>query len=469
MKKSLKNPISLFAALCLIAGLSLAPVKAQAVDYGFNIEIASNAVLLLSLDTGEVIYEKNADVELHPASCTKIMSAALAMELCADLKGTVVTVPEGVWNEFDGLNVSTAGLVVGEELSMYDLICCMMLQSGNEAASAVRDYFGGQSFIDMMNAKAAELGCTGTHFSNPHGVFYADHYTTARDLSIITQWAMSVPGFWEISQLARYDKAATNKNEAVTLATTVLMQDPTSYYYTSYIKGIKTGTTDEAGRCLVSAAQKNGMSFLLVVLGGPFETDYRVWEQGGNSAFTDTRLIYDWAFENLELVNLVDESEAIAEIELKYARGKDALLVYPDTAVFAVLNKANTDYTVSYETELPESVSAPVESGQEIGSAAVLLDGREVGEASLVSRESVTLSRFVMTMDIIGELLSSTAAKIIYVIIFLIIIFYLWFALVATRRIKKNKKRRKSAAKAENGARSSSGNTSGSSSRKRRR
>ena len=425
--------------------LTVSAPSALAVDYGFDIDTACNAVLLMSLDTGEVIYEKNADERVHPASCTKIMSAALAMEMCDDLKGTVVTVSDNVWDEFDGLNISTAGLARGEELSMYDCICAMMLQSGNEAASTVRDYYGGQGFIDKMNEKAAELGCTNTHFSNPHGVFSDNHYTSARDLAKITLWALDVPQFYEISQMARYEKAATNKNDAVTLVTTVLMQDPTSYYYTSYIKGVKTGTTDEAGRCLVSTAEKNGMRFLLVALGGPFESDTRVWSQGGNSAFTDTRLIYDWAFSNLSLENVVDTDSAVAEVKIKYASGKDALLVYPDSAVCTILSRSyDGEGEITYEAELPDSVKAPIESGQQIGTAKVLLDGREVGEVGLISRESISLSRFVMVMDVMTQAFKSTPAKIIYVVLALLAAFYVWYAVVMVRKANKKKKRRSS-------------------------
>ncbi|MEG0751267.1 MAG: D-alanyl-D-alanine carboxypeptidase family protein [Oscillospiraceae bacterium] len=430
------------AALALIVVLGTS-VNAEGIEYGFNVETRANAIYLMSLDTGEVIYEKNADTQVHPASCTKIMTAALAMEMCGDLKNTMVTVPEGVWAEFEGLNVSTAGLKVGEELSMYDLICCMMLQSGNEAASTVRDFYGGGAFIEQMNQKAAALGCVNTHFNNPHGVFADNHYSSAHDLAIITKWALDIPGFWEIAQMSRYDKAETNKNEPVTLTTTVLMQDKRSDYYQSYIKGIKTGTTDEAGRCLVSAAKQDGQSYLLVVLGGSMEGDSRVWKDG-NSAFTDTKLIYDWAFENLALQNLMNEDAVIADVPLKYARQKDVLLLYPDSAVFAVVPKTlGTEYELTYETELPDAVKAPVETDQKIGNAKVMFGGRVIGEVGLISRESVPLSRFVMTMDIASDILSSRTAKIVYLVLFGILVLYLWYVLVVVQNQRKNKKRRK--------------------------
>ncbi len=457
-----KKIISLAAALLLAAAMCV-PAFAAERNFGFNVELNTNAVLLENLDTGETVFEKNADVQVRPASTTKIMAAALAMEMCADLKNTMVTVADDIWAEFDGLNVSTAGLAAGETLSMYDIICCMMLQSGNEAASALAEYYGYDAFVQMMNDKAAALGCTNTHFTNPHGVFETDHYTSARDMAKITEWAISVPGFYEISQMARYDKGASNKNDPVTLATTVLMQDPTSRYYTSYVKGIKTGTTDAAGRCLVSTAQKDGTTYLLVLLGAPLEGDSRVWEDG-QSTFTETRLIYDWCFENLTVENVMDEDSAIAEVPLKAAAKRDTLLLYPKDALYTVINNSvETEREFSYEVSIPESVRAPIEAGQIIGSAKVTLNGHYVGEVQLASRESIEKDRFVAAMETISELLHSKAAKIIYIVLIFVIVLYVWYVFAM---ISRNKKRRKKKAAQRGSSNGTSGaRSSGSSNR----
>ncbi len=433
---------------CLLILVSFA-YPALAREYGYTNEIRANAVMLVNIDTGEIILQKNADVQVHPASTTKILAVALAMEMCTDLENTMVTVPTDVWNEFDGLNVSTAGLKPGEELSMYDLLCCMMLQSGNEAASALREFYGGDAFIEMMNQKATELGCTNTHFSNPHGVFADNHYTSARDMMLISKWAMTVPGFWEMSQMARYTKPATNMNEEVTLVTTVLMQDPNSGYYTRYIKGIKTGTTDEAGRCLVSAAQQNGMTYLLVVLGGAFEMDDRLWGEG-QSVFTETRLIYDWAFQSLKLGNICDPDTVVAEIALKHASKKDSLLLYPSGELYTVLSAtAETEPEINYKlVDVPDVVKAPVAAGQVIGKADVLVDGDVIGQIDLIAREDIELDRFVFIMDTIGTLLQSKPAKIIYIALIVIAALYLYYALVLVP--KRNRKRRKKKRSSQN-------------------
>lgn len=452
-KKLLALILTLACAVTLLPGLATAaeqdpslaaddlPVY-QTGDFGFDVDISANAVILLNLDTNTIVFERNADTRLHPASTTKIMSVALAMELCDDLDGTIVTVPDGVWNEFQGLDVSHANLKAGEQLSMNALLHCMMVQSANEAAVALAAYYGRDDFMRMMNEKATELGCTDTHFSNPHGAFVANHYTTARDMLLITQWALSIPGFFEMSQLARYYKEPSNLSEGVTLVTTNYMQDPYSKYYTPYIHGVKTGTMNTSGRCLISVAEQDGARYLSLVFGCPMENTDRIWEDGVSS-FTDTRLICDWAFDNLALVNVVNSDTAVAEIRLRYAAGRDALLLYPDGELLAVTNRGDEPLEIRYEYDLPERINAPIEAGDVIGAADVYYGERLIGRVNLVSREYIGRNGFVMVMDTLGDILTSTPAKIIYIILLLFVLFYLYYMLVLVPRAQKKKKRRK--------------------------
>lgn len=411
-------------------------------DTGFP-DISANAAILYSVDTDTIVYEKNADDRIHPASTTKILAVALAMELCDDLDNTIVTVPEGVWSEFMGMNISHADLKAGEQLSMRVLLNCMIVQSANEAAVALAAHYGRETFLRLMNEKAAELGCTGSYFSNPHGAFVDNHYTTARDMLLITKWALSIPGFWEMSQQARYYKEATNLSEGVTLVTTNYMQDQNSRYYTSYIKGIKTGTLNTAGRCLVSAAVQNGNSYLCLVFGAPMESTDRIWPDG-MSSFTDTKIICDWAFQTLEIINVVDTAIAVTEIGLRHAADRDTLLLYPDGSLFAVNNTGNEAASeVSYEYDLPDSVKAPVSQGDVIGTANVYYGGRHVGQVNLISREDVGRSGFMMFIDTMGDILSSAPAKIIYIVILLFVLFYLFYMLIWVPRAQKKRKRKK--------------------------
>ncbi|MEA4911094.1 MAG: serine hydrolase [Oscillospiraceae bacterium] len=442
----IKKAISFVAALLLT--LSFFAPAAFAKDYGMDVETTSKEVYLVCVDTGEVIYQKDADTQIHPASTVKIMSAALAMTMCGDLENTLVTAPDDLWNEFDGLNVSSVGIQGGEQLTMYDLLHCMLISSANEAASAVASYFGYDAFIAAMNAKALELGCTNTHFVDPHGVFDGN-YTTAADMYRITAWAITVPGFLEICGKASYTVPATNKSDARELTPTNAMLVESSGYYTSYIKGVKTGTTSDSSgtwwRFLVTYAQKDGMNYILVCMGAPYDAySTLIWEQG-NTVYTDTRAVLDWAFKNIELKSPITTTSPVTELRLRYAWQKDSLILYPESEIFAAFNKNSTEEPlVEYEiTELPEYVNAPVENGQVVGKARVKLDGEDIGEINLVARETVELSRFAFVIDNLSVILTSTAAKIIYAVLLVIVLLYLYYMLVLVPRARKKYAARK--------------------------
>ena len=181
--------------------LCVSVLSAGAVNYGCDISIVSDAIYLENLNNGAVVYEKNADQRQYPASTTKIMTFIITAENVSNWDETLVTITQ---NALEGLDPDSTvmGLSehIGEQVSVRDLLYGLMLPSGNDAALALAEHVGGSisAFAEKMNAKAAELGCTGTHFANPHGLFDADHYSTARDMALIAKHAMTIPGFMEI-------------------------------------------------------------------------------------------------------------------------------------------------------------------------------------------------------------------------------------------------------------------------------
>jgi D-alanyl-D-alanine carboxypeptidase (penicillin-binding protein 5/6) len=440
-----RRAFALLTLLLLFAAWAL-PASAAGSDISFPIELSARAAYVVNRETGKVIYAKNENQRMAPASCTKIMTVGLAMELCEDPDNTVVTVPYGIWNEFEGIDISNAGLGGGEEITMTDLFHCMLIQSANEAASVVANYFGREDFIAKMNAKAKELGCTDTHFMNPHGLDAEGHYTTAKDLYLITRWAMETEGFWEMTCLNRYTLPATNVHSQRDLISTNKMQEPTSGYYTSYIRGIKTGTTDAAGRCLVSAAQKDGYTYVSVLLGCPMETDSRFWEQG-SSAYTDARLLYDWCFANLSISRVAYSGTPISEIPLKYAKDKDYLVLYSAGEISTLLDRNNTEKPViRYETDIPKQVVAPVEEGTVLGTAKVYCDEVYLGTVELVTREKVEKSWFAFFLDRIAALLTSVPAMVIYALLLLMAlayVYYMVFILPARQKDAEERKQRR--------------------------
>lgn len=239
-----------------------------------EIEISAEGAILIDASDGSVLWEKNADKELYPASTTKIMTALVALEIMdetgANLSGRI-TVPE----EAAGVEGSSVYLRAGEKLTMEEILYGMMLRSGNDAAMAAAICCGGdlETFVDRMNEKAAELGCVSTHFVNPSGLHNDEHRTTARDLAVISAEAMKNEDFRRIVaaetwQSADSGRSFTNKNRMLT-----------EY---DGATGIKIGYTKAAGRAFVGSARRGDRELIAVVLNDYnwFEDVYKLMDYG---------------------------------------------------------------------------------------------------------------------------------------------------------------------------------------------
>ena len=282
------------AAFFLSVFLAVPPVQANAAEFSINFQTESKSIYLENLDTGIVVYTKEPEARRYPASTTKIMTYIVTAENVKDFKNTFVTIKPKTLKLLEGTGSSVAGLEEGESLSIYQLLNCLMIPSGNDAALVLADYVGNgsiQTFVDMMNEKAQELGCTGTHFANPHGLNDPNHYTTVSDMAKITKYALKMPMFEEISNTPYSECLGEDRY----LITTNSMIDQTrggSYYY-EYAKGIKTGSTgNDSGYCLVSSAEKDGFSYLCVAYGAKYE-DEETGEYYENGAMIDSRNLYE--------------------------------------------------------------------------------------------------------------------------------------------------------------------------------
>ena len=222
----MKRAISLFLTVLLL--LSPLCMVHSAASYNSELDTSANIVLLMSLDNGAVIFDKNADQKAAPASLTKITTAILVLENCKNLD-EVITVKQSSIDAISGTNSSTAGLMPGEQISIRNLLYCLLVKSANEAAVILADYVGGGSvskFVDMMNEFVQKIGCKNTHYMNPHGLDAEGHYTTANDLAIITQYALKLPLFSEITNTVSYKLPATNKSPERNLLSTDWMINP---------------------------------------------------------------------------------------------------------------------------------------------------------------------------------------------------------------------------------------------------
>lgn len=427
--------VILLSALCPLRSAFAAQFTAED---ELNFDCAG--VILYSLDTGEEIYSKNADVRYQPASLAKLLTALVAQENCADLEGTQVTVTPSLWTYFEsGVSASLAGIQPGEVLSMYDLLCCLLIPSGCEAAVAIACYFGYDEFMRKVNEKAVQLGCTDTYLANPHGLYDENSYTTASDMRLVANAVIACADIYEICCRSRCTLPETNKNASRTLASTNLMTDRYSDYYLSYIKGLKTGYTQECGRNLITTASRGGVSYAIILLGGPVKTDGH-WT-GGYSTFNDAYAAFSWCYANLSLSQTVKTTTAVAQIEVKGCAGRDVLVLYPAQDVAMTVQSSAEAPVITYEFKLPDYIYAPVAAGQEIGTAVVCRDGVAVAEIQLVSREDIERSYFVGAMDTLTQILSTKTAKIIYAVLILLILLYIYYMKVIVVRARKRKKR----------------------------
>ena len=267
----------------------------------------ATAALLVSPDSGMVLYSKNADQKRYPASTTKIMTALLTLENVSNLDETVTS--EAVDFENVTADSSNAGILLGEQVTVRDLLYALMLPSANEAAYMLARHVGGswEQFVDMMNDRAAELGCTGTHFCNPCGLHEEDHYTTAHDLYLIAKEAMKDVTFRDIVSTVQHRMAKTNLHEERIIYTTnqLIFSSFQPWSYANCL-GIKTGHTSQAGNCFVGYAEYGDAKLFSVVLGC---SDSSKEYPSVAASFTDTKKLCQWGFENFTSKTLARQGE----------------------------------------------------------------------------------------------------------------------------------------------------------------
>ena len=373
--------LALACALCLaFAGaLPARALEAPAVN--------ATAALLVDPDTGTVLYESNADDTRYPASTTKIMTALLTLEH-ADLDAAV-TVEASDLTEVTPES-TIAGLLVGEQYTVRDLLYGMLLPSGNDAAYVLARYVGGsvEQFVQMMNDRAAELGCTNTHFANPCGLHDDNHWSCARDLYRMAYAAMQNPVFAQIVATPTYTMPATDKQPAHDLENTNLLLQPEASCYYAPCFGIKTGYTEDAGRCLVAAAEQNGVTLYCVVLGCP--NPQAAGEVSGG--FTAALTLFNWAYGNWSERTVADAGYEVQSAPVAGAVDDEQLSIVLDGPVRGLVPNDLTLEGLQAEVSLPESFTAPVEEGASLGTVTYRYNGAELGTVGLVAGNEVEIS-----------------------------------------------------------------------------
>ena len=368
MKKTLIRAVSFLVTLSLLTGL-LAPL-AGAVEYEgvTSLSIDAKSALLIDMDTEQVLYEQAADEQRYPASITKIMTALLTLEAVGrgelDLND-VITMDAAALADLTP-DSSTAGLQAGEEITVRNLLYCLLLASANEAANALAIAVAGDipTFVEQMNQRAQELGMSGTHFVNPHGLHSDDHYTTARDIFKMAKQAMTHATFREIVSTGTYTVPATNLSGERTLYNTNALLTSAlhpGYTYSGTI-GIKTGSTGQAGYCLTAAVEMKGHTLISVVLGAENPTD----SQGNvqRMQFSESVRLLDWASDNFSAATLLDSETYLQEIPVRFSADTSHVVLRPAQSVRALIPGTYDDTRLELRLRLNSEVaSAPISAG----------------------------------------------------------------------------------------------------------
>lgn len=341
--------------------------------------LSARSAVLIDGESGEVLCAKKPDERLPMASTTKIMTALVAIEN-ADLEATVTVPKEAV-----GVEGSSIYLYEGEELRLIDLLYALMLESANDAATAIAITVGGsiEGFADMMNQKARDLNLIDTSFQNPHGLDSEEHYTTARELGKIAAYAMQNDTFREIVSTKK-KTIPLNGDEGVRL---LINHNRLLKSYDGAI-GVKTGYTKRSGRCLVSAAERDGLTLICVTLSAPND-------------WNDHRSLLDYGF------GLYESRLVFAKDQLQYplpvvgGEGEYVILTNRDEIRLTMPKSASQ---VKYKIEAHRFAYAPVSEGDEIGTLICSVNGEIVAKAPLYAAHSVGRSN--KKDSILGKLIS---------------------------------------------------------------
>ena len=264
-----------------------------------ELSLYSESCILVECSTGRTAYEKNSETIKYPASITKVLTAILAVENCN--MDDVVTITREMTSKVP-LSYTTAYLQPGEQVTVEQLLNVLLIPSANDAGFALAIHISGsvEEFANLMNEKAKELGCTNSNFTNPSGIQDENHYTTAKDMSLIALKAISYPQITDIVCKTSYVLQTSGGNTRTFETTNTLIKPNESNYY-EYATGLKTGYTQPAGACLIATAEKENMKFLAVILDAPKPENGIIYRDA------DCKTLFDYGFENYEEITKVEE------------------------------------------------------------------------------------------------------------------------------------------------------------------
>ncbi len=363
----------------------------------------AEAAALMDMKTGRVLYGKNIQEKLFPASTTKMMTGILALE-----KGKLDDVITATYEAIKDITIedSHMGILIGEELTMEQLINGMLVYSANDAANVIAINIAGSvsAFADMMNQKAAELGMYNTHFVNACGIQADEHYTTAEDLAILAKYCMQNEKFREIVKQSIYNIPPTNKyTKERNLPNTNLFLSRSPYNFYQPCIGIKTGHTSQAGYCLVSAAEHKDISLIGVVLKCANQN-----EKEKAYSYMDSKNMFEFGFNNYTSKKISSPGDVIADSKVYEAKDNMRVAFTVKEDIFALVpTKAESEDIVFNVERSDDELKAPIAKGTVLGKVTYMCNGAQLASADLVAANDVEQDKILFVIHFVVKIITS--------------------------------------------------------------
>lgn len=391
---------------------------------------------LYNFENDQVLFEYDADERVYPASTVKIMTGIVAFETFEGRLDSKITVTAAMLSEVSGNKI---GFYEGEVVTVEQMLNCMLINSANDAAIILAHACAGdtETFVNMMNDKAVEIGAYSTYYTNPTGMHSSAMVTTARDTAAIAKYAYGIPGFIEITSTPKYVMEETNRCDFRNIYNRNCMISKyysVDYFYKGAV-GMNAGATLQGGYALCAVAEdaEDNLTYLAVVLGaeGDDETYYN---------YINAERMLDWAFMSYGYEKVLTTSQMICEIDVNLSSTLDYVTLVPEREISVYLPASvdlKKDIRYSYNT-YEDTLDAPVEAGQEAGTITVIYGDEILGSCALITTSSITRSEFLYFLDRVGDFTGSRFFKATVVSAVVLSIAYVFIkASIRERRLRR--------------------------------
>lgn len=431
----MKKLLSVFMSFVIISlTVFCVPFTAKAATYTPNVKIYADAYMLISLDDDShpVVAEKNADKRKYPASLTKIVTTMVTLNKVQNLSQTT-TVSKSAIEALYGTGAQVAGLKIGQTITIEELLYLTMVHSACDACQVLAEFVSGSvpAFVEEMNNWVKSLGCKDTNFVNPDGLHDPNHYTTPSDMAKITLAAMKNEIFNKISSTQQYKFGKLNF-----IHTNYMLDKFHVTYYYPYAQGIKTGSTEQAGYCVITKASKGGYNYLVIVMDSPIEVLDGIKTK---CSFIDAKSLFDWAFDSLKYTTVVRKNDIAYELPVNNGKDADTVqLVVKDDVTTLVPSTLDPSNVIIEPVDPPESLDAPVTKDDFVCKANVIFGEKTIVTVDLVAAKTVELSTFLKILNALKKFFTN---KIVLAVLGVIVLLAILYIVTFVRRLRRDKER----------------------------